>query len=739
MPPARPLARPLPVALAAALAATAAPAQRPDTLAPSHHRLAGRVTDERGAPRAGALVALLETTDTARTTRDGRFVLRTTFTGPATLVVRALGMLPAARDVELPRDADSTLALVLRRAPAAIVPVRVVAAGEYTIAEGVTGALSPLEVARTPGTAATVARAVQTLPGVQNVDEGTGLFVRGGDLLETRVLVDDAWLPAPFRGDNPAGNAGATINPFLLERVTFAAGGFGAGYGNALSGLVRLDLADRPARRGGALTATIGSLGAAAALPLARTVGVRVAASANDLAPLFRVWGEAQPFAPAPHGGDASATVEWGYRPGGRVRAFALAQRGAFGVGAPQGVGVPLYAADTRTTLALVSWRDSAGPLHPAVTIAHAGYVRDEGAGAFALRSDYDIAQLVARLGWQATPTTRVTGGVEAERLVARFDGRVPLSPLARDPGAPTAPVAVRAPSDRDGVFGEVAWHGPAGLVAVAGVRADRATLTARTTVDPRLSLAWVRGALTLTLAAGDYAQLPDPALLRPVPGDAPPAPMRARTLVAGVQLGGDALAVRAEAYAKDYRDLHLLDRERRPVAGGTGRVRGADVMVRWRRGETWSGRVAWSLVDALRTDPDTRIVAPAPTDVASSLFALVERRVGTLQFTAAVRWATGRPFTDVVGTVAGPGGAPLPVWGAPNAARFPAQRRIDLGVDWFRPIGGRRSVVLFAQLSNLLDRTNVVAWEWRDDWSRREARRAPFNRSLFAGVTLNF
>lgn len=723
------------VAVLAALAPLVGRAQSTPAAAPppsagdsvARTLVTGRVTDDDGRPLARVVVLVLESGDSARTTTDGAFALATRWRGPATIVARALGRLPATADVTLPRAGDAPpLALVLVRAPAAIVPVRVVAAGEYTVGEGAMATLTPLEVVRTPGTAASVARAVQTLPGVQNVDEGTGLFVRGGDLLETRVLVDDAWLPAPYRGDNPIGAAGASLDPFLLDRVTFSAGGFGARHGNAIAGLVTLDAQGRPTRRGGSLGLTTGGARMAGALPIGARAGVRAAAGVSDLGPFVRTFGEAQPFRPAPRGGDASASAEWGYREGGRVRVLGLAQRGEFGVGAPGALAAPDYRADTRTALVVASWRDSAGPLQPAVTIAGSRYARDERAGPFALASDYAVRQLVARLAWQATPALRLHVGGEHERLVATFDGTAGSG----------APIAVRSAGTRTAQYAEVLWHAPLALQLAAGVRTDDATLTGRRTWDPRLSLAWTRGTWAVTAAAGTYHQLPDPALVR----EARPAPLRARHLVVGVQRDGDPLALRLEGWTRRSDGLPLVTRDRRVVAGGTGEAVGADALVRWRGGDAWGGRLAWSVLRARRTDPDTRLMARAPTDVTHSITLVGERRVGTLQLSAAFRWATGRPFTDVVATRPDPvTGRPEPVWGAPFGARLPAQRRIDLGADWYRPLGGGRALVLFASLSNLLDRANVTDVGWSADFTERVPRRSPFNRALFAGATLLF
>ena len=65
-----------------------------------------------------------------------------------------------------------------------------VQAGQYTASEERGATLTPLEVVTTPGTAADVNRAIQSLPGVQAGDEGTALFVRGGDFTGSRVFLN---------------------------------------------------------------------------------------------------------------------------------------------------------------------------------------------------------------------------------------------------------------------------------------------------------------------------------------------------------------------------------------------------------------------------------------------------------------------------------------------------------------------------------------------------------------------
>lgn len=150
----------------------------------------GRVVRPAGVPVIGATVELFETEERATSDSTGAFLLRTTWTGPATLVARFVGDPPVAVELRLPLD--SAITLVLPRGVVRLAEFTVLPPGEFRLANATrTEALTPLDVVQTPGADGDVVRALQLAPGVGNVDEGNGLFVRGGDVTETRVLVDD--------------------------------------------------------------------------------------------------------------------------------------------------------------------------------------------------------------------------------------------------------------------------------------------------------------------------------------------------------------------------------------------------------------------------------------------------------------------------------------------------------------------------------------------------------------------
>jgi hypothetical protein len=183
---------------------------------------------------SGASVFLLESLDGATSDSAGRFALRFTAQGSVTVVARHIGFAPAS--IVVPVDTARDIAITLLPQAATLVPITV-QAGAYKAGNERGATLTSIDVVSTPGATADVARAMQTLPGVQNVDEGTGLFVRGGDVSETKVLLNDVVMLSPYNYETPTGNYTVTVNPFLLDGIFFSSGGFGARYGNILSGV----------------------------------------------------------------------------------------------------------------------------------------------------------------------------------------------------------------------------------------------------------------------------------------------------------------------------------------------------------------------------------------------------------------------------------------------------------------------------------------------------------------------
>lgn len=713
--------------------ATAAAAQSDSAAA-----VRGVVRGTDGSVIEGANSFLLETLEGALTDAEGRFAVRSAHRGPATLVVRRIGYRAVQLPVTLPRPEPIEVTLTPDATTLAPITVR---AGRYTAGDERGATLTSLEVVTTPGAAANVNRAIQSLPGAQTVDEGTALFVRGGDYTETRVLLDGAVLLNSTQLRTPTGTFTGTVDPFLLDGIFFSSGGFSARYGNALSSIVDLRTQGRPEQSSATVSAGLAAISGSIAIALPHTSGIRAAGNRLDLRPFFSVNDTPRRYDPPPTGHDVSASATWRYRPSAEVKLFAIDQGNRLGVGVDEASFGGLYDVAVETSMAVLTWRDAPGTVSSWASLSTSHVDEHEQFGAFRLGTRLRSTQLSALVEWPMRANLTVRAGGEVERTQSAFDGSIPERGDDVAPGARTTVFESDGAGTRDGLFAEAEWRVHPALLVMVGARTDRSGLTGERTADPRLSLAVTvgRGA-TLTAAWGIYHQVPDPMLLDAEFGDASLPPMRATQSILGVNLERNGITARVELYEKQYVDLALLTRDNDVVGSGTGRSRGADGWLKWTAPLGVNARVAYSLVDAERTDASSGIVARAPFDVTHSITALVEKRwPAFITTSAAYRHATGRPFTPVTSAAFDPQrSAWTPTYGAPMSERLPSFHRLDLSGSILRRFGRVQSVVFYT-LSNALDRENVHTHRYSRDYSQRVPVRSLFNRSHYFGFALTW
>jgi hypothetical protein len=718
------------LAILFAAAIVAAPADAQES-----NRVEGIVLDEDGRGLPGVNVFLAGTVEGALTDSSGSFAFDASLAGPAELVALRDGRADHRQPVEVPTAAAVRIVL-LRLVQVAAITAR---AGGYTAGDEPGAALTSLEVATTPGAQASVPLAIKALPGVQNVDDGSGLFVRGGDDSETRFFLNGAGVMDAVRPQEPTGSDAPQIDPFLLDRIFFSSGAFGVRYGDALSAVVDLETSGRPERLETSFEAHMAGVGGSIQGPLSDRLGGALTVSRHHVGPIYAVNGSTREYKTAPQGWETSGTLVWDYRSDGRLKAFGIGEtfRTAYDVAEPSLGGE--YAIESEAWATILSWDDALGPARPAVSVSRSAVRSDEGGGAYRLVDDRASTQASASVDVAVGPALVLAAGGDFEDLDARWSGRFPSASRNESPSPET--IDDELDTRRAGAFVEAEWALGARTAVTAGLRTDRSSLAGRGTWDPRLSLTRsLPGGVSLLLGGGVYHQVADPLLYART--DERLAPQRALQLVAGVQAGDPARRlVRVEAYAKEYEDLAQLDREDRAVGDGHGSSRGVDVFLKGAGPAGTTGWIAYSLVDAERTDPDTGALARAPFDVTQSLVVVVGKQIRPgWNARAAWRFATGKPFTDVTGTEPSPdGNGIVPVYGAPFAERQPAFHRLDLSFSRLVFFGQDGLLVLFASLNNVYDRENVLEFRWTDDFSRRITVRDRTKRRFFVGMTVNF
>jgi hypothetical protein len=716
--------------------------------------IAGHVRDATGLALPGASIDV-DGRFVAVTDDSGGFVITTPSSGRAAIKVS----LPGFRSFESIVDlrAAATLDVVLQ-IDVVSEQVDVRAEPEQHVTREF--ALDPLQVYRTPGAQADLFRAIQTLPGVGRVDEGAGLFVRGGDVSEVLVALDDAVIAHPYSYETPTGGFRGAVSPFQIAGLAFSSGGFSARHGNVMSGVLDLHALDRP--QSTEASATVGLAGASASLaaPVGARAGVRGALNRTFTGVLFAVNDTPRHFDPPPGGWDGSAAVAFDLGRGGRIRTFGLVQREEVGVEIEQDAFVGLLASSSRHGFVSARWDGVVAQWASAITFADDNYERGTTAGVLDLTADERVRSWrveAARSGWLGQWRVGTNGSV----IDTTVSGVTPTRGGDLDGVSGTTPFDARVRDWFGGTYAEVT-NTIRHVAVTPSVRIDRFDHARAVTADPRLNVRLDLGRRqALRFATGLYHQAPSSSYFDRERGAARLPPMRAVHYVAGYETGQESEGgyLRAETYVKEYRRLPLQDAAQGYTADGYGSAHGLDVFAQWlssrlelRGSASWlRARRRWT-----RADQQNRYELPDGTwapdfDIPWS-FQLMTNVPVSSSMTIGASWrsAAGRPNTPIIGATR-IGGAPAlsealdsaraasnwaPVFGSINSERFPRYERLDLAFSWLVP-AGRQAAIAFVSLDNALGRENGHQYAYARDYSSRRLVTNTSPRTFYVGVSV--
>ena len=708
----------------------------------------GRVVDAAGAGIPFVNVYLEGTTEGAATDRSGAFQFATRRGGRQRVRATMIGYEPAVHAVELTPGDTVVVRLVLKETLLRLEEADVTAHA-YTTGEAETVTLSPLEVVTTPGAAADIFRAIQTFPGVAIVDEGAGLFVRGGDVTETVTLLDQATVVHPYKYESPTGGVFGTIPPFLVSGTYFSSGGFSARYGNALSAVLAMESQNLPPQT--SYTANLGlaaaSLGANVPVVPGK-FGLRFSGNRSFTGLLFRVNGQREEFTKVPQGLDGNLSLVYQYSPTGRLKLFNFVSDDHLGVHVTEPSFDGVYRGKTTNSLHNLQWTEIFGDWLIQTSLSINRYEARQQLGSLDLRPGDRTIKLRSDVEHGLGTRARLALGGEVERIANTFRGTIPLQDDVLDPQAAVYVLDEQYAATRTGAYAEFEWQPARRIVTKAGVRTDYHAPARQAVVDPRLSFqfAWSKNTRAW-LAWGRYHQFPTPYQYNPESGNPALRAQQAQHYVAGLHHERELLTLRAEVYHKPYRRLALRVAEDNLDNTGHGRARGVDLFAKYGAflRTRFNGWIAYSFLQSRRLQVRHRgekIVheqGPSPFDITHNLSVIGKMRVvGFLSTGLGLRYATGRPVTPIVDAVAVEGeGYYLPVEGPVGSERLPTFVKLEAQASYLLPFRDGSSAIFYLALSNVLNRANVIDYEYSTDYAERTARTTNFRRSVYFGVTV--
>jgi vitamin B12 transporter len=707
--------------------------------------LRGTVRDQSGLPVPRALVYVDGTQSSTETDAAGRFEL-TVESRPGALTIFRDGFSPVSQPFDPKADSRiDPFVFVLTAAPISDSVTVVASPGPALPLSRFT--LRPLDVVRTPGSQADLMRALQMLPGVVQADEGAGLYVRGGDTSEVLVLLDDAVVFHPYRQETPGGGLFGSVEPFLLEGLSFSTGGFSAKYGNALSAVLNLHGLRKPETSQANVTFGLAGASMRAALPLGDRGGLRVSGNRSFPALLFALNGQPYTFNPLPGGWDVNASGHYTSPTAGTFKLFAMATGDHVGIQIDSLSFSGLLTSTTSSASTSLHWEKLLDNRWlSTATIGLTRYVRGTGAGVL------DLATTDIRGSWRTT-TERAVGTwtlrIGADGIVAwtHVDGTVPSHGGDLGGIAGSDPLHARYGDRVAGadVETERRW-GP--LTTRIGMRTDRFDLAREQTIDPRVNAAIdVAHGQRVSAAWGLYHQAPEAAYFA-FKGSSGLDAMRAQHLVLGYEYGieTDPLHLRIETYRKTYRALPLESAPNVFTSSGYGSARGVDLFAHAKHAP-FDLTASYSYLDAARrwtAFEDRGKYSIVPDGAWPPAFAMphTARAMARVDLTrrwqagAGLRISSGRLDTPIVGATPTATGF-LPIYGAINSERLPRYQRLDLTLSYLTQLLGSRSASLFAAVGNAFGRRNFFEYAYSSDFSTRRPITSAVPRVVYFGMSV--
>jgi len=712
-------------------------------------------------PLVGVTVTLAGTGRSAITDEDGRFRLSGAPAGPQSLVLAAPGAEPVTVDEEIVAGRHREVRyLVAPSAPRGAYE-STVRAPRVERAGVVETGVAQKEARRAAGAADDPLKIVEDLPGVARATAGSGdVIVWGAAPADTRVLYDGVEWPALFH----VGGWRSTVNAGLVARVSLTPGGFGAEWGRALGGLVRIDgAAPPPAGLHGDVGADI--LDGSALLSYARgRFAITVAGRYSWLDRLAGavVHGDAAAFIPLPRWDDYQLRASVALRRRERLTLTFLAADDSLRREAGSGDPTTLHSdrfdrSSYRVLLRYDAERDGA-----AVEVTpFFGYDQSATVDQFgAAPADLDVRSWIAglrgayrrRLGRRVVFSAGVDV-LDTHAHVTRL-GSLTIPPREGDitvfgqpPGDDVAAADDRIHQLDLAPFVSVDVHvGPVTLTP--GLRVDALLLEGNHVVppignvptvgwsrfewsaDPRLQLRWQAHARVAVVAAGGlYHQPPDVTDLGARFGNPTLAPARAAVATAGVEARlTPMLSAEATGF---YRQLDELATRNPlpspPVAGalvqdGAGRSYGAQLLL---RAAPWHGLSGWLSYTGGRSErrdhptADWRLSDYDQTHILTLVANYALRHWG---FGARFRWATGFPRTPVVGAYFDARDARYdPLFGAQNSIRIPDFVQLDLHAE-YAFVWSRATLRLYLDVQNVTWQKNAEELAYSADYAQRGA-----------------
>lgn len=674
--------------------------------------LTGTVRTPSDEPLPGAVVTVTPigggAAMTLTTDEKGAFRVEGLLPGKVRVSVQATGLTPFSADEELVTGQVTDVVYRPRVAPVtdANAPQEVEVKGDRPPREVTRRVIEKREIQKMPGTNGDALRSIESMPGVARAPGLTAqLVVRGSGPNDTAVFVDGTEVPIAYH----FGGLTSIIPSEALARIDFTPGNFGPEYGRVMGGAIDIGLkSPRKDRWGGLLQLDLLDGRVLAEGPINDKTRLLIAGRRSWvdawLGPVLDGTG-AVGATTSPVYYDSQIVLEHDVAKHTTARlAFILSDdRLKLDFTAPLGSD-PITGIGDRTQFWRLQARTDTRISEATRWINMLSYGVDHQKFDFG-QNFVDIEQrpLSFRSDLRSRLGDVVTAVAGIDTIVETFDVAVKAPPIPVD-GQNTGPFFARRANllttkgtrYRPGAYAMLELSPMRGVRLLPSVRGDYSSELKEWTVSPRFAARVdLHAAYPRTTAKGGigvYRQPPQPA--ESVPPFGTPTLTSNRAIHYSVGLEQELsrhVEVSGEGFYKDLDNLVV----QRPAASatqvgvdyantGSGRVYGAEFLVRYKPDARFFGWVAYTLSRSERKSTDADAYRLFEFDQTHILTVLGSYKLGRgWEVGGRFRYVTGNPYTPATGGVFdADAGAYSPVNAPAFSARSPAFHRLDVRVE---------------------------------------------------------
>lgn len=689
----------------------------------------GSITDQDGSPLKYANVYILNTVEGAMSDEKGEFEFNTSQFGTFIMVCSYIGYQTFQKEITTKPDEEIWLDIILTKQVIKGETLTITAssftAGGDTEEKGV--ALSAMDVVRTPGSAADIFWAIKSFPGLQQVEEGAGLFVRGGDVTETAVYLDGALLQHPYKYESPTGGFFGTFNPFLLKGTYFSSGGFSAEYGNALSGVLAMQSLDLPSEFQYGLGLGLAAESMFITVPVIDDkLGFSFSGNLSNTKMMFNLNGSEKNFSHYPSSFDLNFNSVYKPDKNTKLKIFIFREDDKVGVEVEDPEFSTHFHGDGSNRLYNLQFSTLLSKnLIIKANTALSRYLRNQHLGVMDLDLEDRFLQTRCELESRIFPDLSLKSGIELYHFKASINGSVPVDKEDVNPSAPFYNVDTDYTSNRSNFFIQANLLTPLGFKIIPGLRLEYESITEKYYTDPRIAIIFP---LTLnsafTAAYGIYHQFPDPQYYDPYVGNPNLFEMESVHKVIGFNYKRENTIFRIEVFYKDYKNLLLEDETLNYTNQGKGYSKGVDIFLK-KTYNSISGWISYSWLEARRKWMDLPIMASPYFDITHNINTVITADLGhRLSLGIRYRYATGKPYTSKKGVY--------------HDQRVPTYENMDVNLSWMHSFFEKDMTIIYCAVSNLLGRINIFDYKYSSDFQEREAVTSSFQRSVYFGMQIN-